>query len=1180
MAKRSALDEIKNFTTKLQGAASAVRNPIGAVATRVVQSPQAQQFARGLYDQSGARQYIGGVRSAVQGIRQGIQNPTPETGRQLLQTYGQARGDVRSGTQKLQLTTAGALSGGAVPAIGFGAGLSGAFAKTQGQDPYYAAGQGAGLGLQSNAVQRLTSPILSQVASRIPLSGKFTQRLPVGVLNAAQGIAQDRITGQQTTPFSIASDAILGAASPVTSRTPQVQTAGLSRKMHPEDAQWLDQSIDLLRSGKTPSQVYKIIDDMAQEYVPRSVIDKFKGNPRKLATWMQKNIAKDVMPQRAFTFPSIGFSDGAKGSVVSRGAFDVNTYLKDLEKQQNSARSTKFQGANQKISDVYAEFKRKIVDSFSPIEDLLSRSEKGGNFSVLPSQDVRLQIDRVLRAPNLAGQFAKDNGMVDLIRQAPDLQALDQYLIAKQARRVADKGITTGRDSIKDAQLIEALGPQYEGFAKQVTGYSQKLLDYTVNSGLISKDLATQLRQEYPEYVPLNRIFDEAEKKVVRAGGKAVASLSKQSVVQKLQGSEREIESPIASLLAKTQQAFEQGEKNQAARMLASYKDLPGFKGVLQEVESGSKAPHTISFLDNGVKRTFSTTPAIEAAAKSLDRQQMGVIGKVFAVPTRGLRLGATGLNIGFTGANVVKDQITNLVLSEKPLQTSLLNPANFVRAVFSAAKHDDLYDEVVRNAAGGTSFDIGREASKIDLQKIRAGKNFKSKIAYTARNPGELLRTVEDLIGRSEEATRIQIYRGTKNALLKEGRTLKDAELLAAKAARDTTTNFARSGDWGRVISWMVPYFNAGVQGSRNLVRNLKDRPLNTSLQLTSSVLLPMSMVTAWNLSDPTRKAAYEDLQEYEKEGNIIIVPPNPTQDEQGRWNVIKVPLPQGISNLASLVRRPLESAQGLDPVRFKEVFSNLVQAGTSVDTSSVGRAVSSFTPQAVKPFIEAQTNTNLFTGRNIVPEYQKNLPPEEQVSRYTSGTARGVGKVFNVSPRQVENAVGTSLGGLGRQILNTSDRVLAATGAIPPEQVGGQAIERSISNRFTSAAGGKQEELAQKRQGQAQYFRKKAIELIVDGKKDEAKKIAQDNGLIITKGDLKRHVSSQKSKAVDLVINGNPEDAKKIAQKYNIKITAKDVRESAKRKAITFIKQGNKEEAQKLREKYKFVLTNSDIR
>lgn len=783
-------------------------------------------------------------------------------------------------------------------------------------------------------------------------------------------------------------------------------------------------------------------------------------------------------------------------------------YIKELTQKQSEAGKGVSFGIKGKAQSFLNDIKEKFVDTNAPIEDAVSAAEKRGNYKVLPKNDIRLQIDRVLRSKTLASQFAEDNGLVSAIKTAPDINALDQYMIAKQAETVGKGGIQTGRDSVRDQQLIKDLGPTYEPIAKAVNNYSRLLLDYSVKSGLISQDLANGLIKKYPDYVPLNRIFSEGELSGPVGNGKSITSLSSQSVIQKLKGSTREVASPIESLLLKTQDAFSQGERNVAARQLASYKDLPGFKGLITEVGEGKPSNHTFSFLDNGVKKTFDTTPEIAAAAKNLNQEQMGLIGKILSVPTRILQVGATGLNPGFIASNVVKDEVTSFVNSNKALQTSVANPVNFVQALFSAVKHDDLYKEVVRNAAGGTSFDIARDQPGLSVQKIR------NPVGYTVRNPGELLRAVENIVGRSEELGRIKNYKGTYDALLSEGRTAEDSRLLAAKAARDNTTNFARHGSWGRVLNWAIPFFNAGVQGSRQLVGGLRDRPLQTASKLAVGVFTPIAAITAWNLSDPQRKQAYQDVNEYEKQGNMVIIPPNPVKNSKGQWQVIKIPLSQEVSNLGSIVRRTMEQANGLDPVKFGEIASALIASGTSQDLSSPNKLASSLTPQLIKPVIEGVTNTNLYTGKKIVPDYLTSQPADAQVRPNTSGTARILGGLTNTSPLKVDNAIGTIAGGLGRNLQNASDFILNKTGIIPDNQVGGESVGANIERRFSGATGGNLLDKVYTDSTNLQSVESRVKSLADQGKKTEAVKLIQANKSLFAKRTLLKSARSEVDK------------------------------------------------------------------
>lgn len=745
------------------------------------------------------------------------------------------------------------------------------------------------------------------------------------------------------------------------------------------------------------------------------------------------------------------------GNIIPDNALNVNKYIKQNVKLQKTARTVENPGLKGFVSNLFHDAKKNLVEQYAPIEDAVRIAAKKGKYEILPSHDIHYQIDRVLRHNSLAGQFLEDNGLTKIIQKSPNVNALDQYLIAKRAVELAGQGVETGRDITKDKSLIKQLAPTYEAHAQAVYQYSHKLLDYVTDSGLISKDLRTKLLTENPNYVPVNRILDAVEKGTNYVGS-GIASLSKQSVVQKIKGSTKVIESPLNSLVDKTETAFKQGEINKAGSMLASYRDLPGMKGLFRELKPGETvgAKYTISYLENGVKRTFETTPDIAAAAKNLDSQQLGLVGKILAAPVRVAKLGITGLRLAFTGANLVRDQVSAIINSNRALKTSAANPVNFVASLFSALGHGNLYKEVVRNAGMGTSFDIFRNPAVANLKKIRSERNIATRTMYTVTHPGQLVRAAEDIIGRSEEWTRIQQYRGIRNTMLKEGRTAQDAAILAAEAARTNTVNFARHGAWGKVLNSVMLYLNPAIQGSRTLVRNLKERPLQTGTKIVLTTFTPVAYATLWNISDPKRKAAYNDIPEWEKENAIIIVPPNPTQDAQGRWNVIKVPLSQEIARLSSVVRRPIEAAHGLDPVKFGEMANAMLSTVSPVDTSSPSKVASSLIPQALKPTIEDLTNTNLFTGNKVVPEYLKALPPEMQVNKGTTSTAKGIGKLLNISPLRVENFVRSTFGGLGSEALHYGDVAMNKAGLIPADQVKGTGSGEATLNRFFKASGG----------------------------------------------------------------------------------------------------------------------------
>lgn len=728
----------------------------------------------------------------------------------------------------------------------------------------------------------------------------------------------------------------------------------------------------------------------------------------------------------------------------------TNDYVKEQIKLQEGARKAGSPAGLGKITAAKSDAKTKLLDSFAPIEDTLNKS----GFKAAPENNIKFQIDRALRADTIGAQYIKDKGLAKVIQNAPNTKELDQYLIAKHAADLEKQGIKTGRNLDADKQLVKDLGSKYEGHAQAVKQYSENLLDTVTNYGLISKETATHLKEKYPNYVPMNKIFGEGELPGAPKGtGSGTASIASQSVVQKIKGSTRQIESPLASLVDKTQTAIREGERNQAAKILTGYKDLPGNPFGLRELEKGEEVGNkpVVSYLDNGTVRKFETTPEIAAAAKSLNKEQLGLIGRILTVPTRVLRLGATGLNPAFALANVSKDTVSAFINSSHPLRSSVANPKVFLDALVASANHGSKrYAELVREGAGGTSFDIARNAPKQNIRAIRAEANLPSKVLYTVTSPARLLRAAENTIGRSEEFNRSMQYFGNKDAALKKGLTPTRARLTAADAARNNTVNFARAGDYGRVLNSVLPYFNAGLQGSRTLLRSLKDRPIQTTSKLAVSAFLPMAAVTAWNTSDPKRKAAYDDIKDYEKQGNFIIVPPHPVKDPKtGKWNVIKIPMSQEIANLNNIVRNGTEAAVKDGKLHVDQLIGNAVGSATSLNVQNPRQFVNQVTPQAIKPGVEALTNQNLYSGNKIVPDSQRNLPGRDQIGPGTSKTATKLGAALNLSPRQIDNAISTSAGGLGTSTVH------------------GKSLGSQISGRFKGAQGQSQYDLADARFG-----------------------------------------------------------------------------------------------------------------
>jgi len=738
------------------------------------------------------------------------------------------------------------------------------------------------------------------------------------------------------------------------------------------------------------------------------------------------------------------------------------TYALEMIRAREAARRAGEPTFLERIRALKTELKTKFVDSTAPILDAIDRAQRKYGFRLLPRYSIDAQIDRVYRAPSIAARFIEERGLLKIIQEVDNLDYLDQYLIAKQARAIEATGRKTGRNLQKDAELIQEFAPRYEPYAEQIRQYTHALLDYAADADLISKRLAQVLKETYPDYVPLNRVFSAIEKgESILGGGKDVAHLSRQTVVRRLHGSEREIESPFQSLVEKTYSAFAEGERNKAARLLASYRDLPGMKGLITEVSAGERpSRHSFSFLDNGVKRTFNTTPELAAAAKSLHVQQLGLIGRILAAPVRVAKLGITGINLPFLASNVAAD-VGHTALTAMNGRT-VFNPRVYLRGFLAAVKHDELWRQMVRSGSGFTSYDLMRNQPRKAIEKIRASRSTKTRMAYAARHPietvGDLFRAVEDLVGRSEELGRARLYTGAKEAFLEQGRPLEDAEVLARLEANYALPNYLRAGEWGRALNGAFLYLNAGIQGSRSFLRAVRRNPVKTSARVATALYFPVTIATLWNLADEERRKVYEDIEEYEKENNLILIPPVPTKTRNNEWEVIKIKLPPGLNNLTVPVRRGIEAMHGLDPVKFREIADAAI--GTVSPIEPTKRSIlSNLTLQAIKPTVQAAANYDFFRDRPKVSPALQGRPPSMQVYPFTSGTARKIAEPLGVSPIKVEEFLKDTFGGVASQALNISDRALSAAGVIPKEQIGGRDPLRAIAARFSRARGGRLE-------------------------------------------------------------------------------------------------------------------------
>lgn len=731
---------------------------------------------------------------------------------------------------------------------------------------------------------------------------------------------------------------------------------------------------------------------------------------------------------------------------------DPFEYTKEMVKGQKLARKGEQPTLRERWQDFKADMREKFVDRFAPIEDKIKNQSE--------QLEMRNALDRTLRADGISEAFIRDNKFDKLItsfKNKKELQTFEQALIAKHALELESNGIETGRDLARDKALIKSTNKRFAKEFKQVREYSDKVLQQTVDYGLISQDTANYLRKKYPEYVPFDRIFSDKEidTQMKHGVGAGEASLSKQDIVQRIKGSSRSIDSPLNALITKTQDMIQQGERNKTAELLASYAKDPKNPFQLQELKAGESANGrpTISYLDNGKKRTFLAAPEVARAAKNMNREQMGIILRTLAAPARLLRMGATTVNAGFTMANVVKDFVGATINSKGGFNS--MNPKSIVSALGAAFHHNgDLYVEMQREGVLGNIYELTRNASDLNLNEIRSHKNILTRSIHNAKSP---LKTLENTIGRSEDFGRALQYIANKKYAKRKGMSESEAIKFAADQARWNSTNFLRSGTYGKAINAIVPYSNANIQGQRITLRRMKENPARYTGKIALGIVAPTIAAMALSYSNDENKKIMENLPDYVKENNVVVIGPGAKYNkEQNKWDgVYLIPVPPQFSPLHRQLHNMVKSAMTGQQFDVGKTVGDAVEQVTTVNPMEIRRTGAQYVPQAVKPFMETWANKNLYTGQEVVPEGMKNLNGKDQWDNSTSLTARKVGELTGLSPKQIDNAFRTSTAGGGQNLLHGMDFAIAKATGASGDEIKGRSMLDSVVGRFYAPKG-----------------------------------------------------------------------------------------------------------------------------
>jgi hypothetical protein len=657
-------------------------------------------------------------------------------------------------------------------------------------------------------------------------------------------------------------------------------------------------------------------------------------------------------------------------------------------------------------------------------------------------------------AGNVIGKSLKDT-----LSQLPPGAFVDfeDYLVNKHAiTRMEDRGEKVFRDSLgwtpdagrtKVAEL-EAKYPAFKQTAQEVYDFQTNMLQrWMVDTGLLSGQQAAAMLEQNPYYVPMKRYFSDLEKtggtgtRAKRAYGNQLAPIKKYSDT----GSQRQVLSPIESMIENTDAFVKAAKRNQSMQALVRQleqapDDLAGFAQIVTDppkkagavdITAADGVEDLLNSLDDDFDKVFrkkgtddvvrvmvngepvylqvNDKPLLEAILQLGPQQSnwfMNLVGKV----TNTMKTLTTGVNPVFSLTRNLLRDIPSAYIASKTSN----NPISFAGDMFSAAldimKNREAYRDF-KALGGGHSSPIAADRNLLKQSKRQVLPR-KQGFASIGDAAGRGLEWLENMMNAVESAPRLAEYK----RLASDGNV--DDRLAGLFEAGDITVNFKRRGRISREVDKVFPYFNAAVQSLDKFARMYKDDPAQALVKTFAAITVPTMALYALNYDDPN----YQKLSNRVKD-NFLLIP-------KGDGTFFKIAKPREIGTLFSdIPERLLRLFAEQDPEAFKD-FAGQLRTAFSLPGLEGATSAKTLTDIPVGfardtvggPLMDLLANKD-FADRPIVPGYLENLSPGLQYDANTSSVAKWLGQQLEgtflpASPKQLDyllKSYGGVIGQLG---------------------------------------------------------------------------------------------------------------------------------------------------------------------
>jgi len=616
----------------------------------------------------------------------------------------------------------------------------------------------------------------------------------------------------------------------------------------------------------------------------------------------------------------------------------------------------------------------------------------------------RIEPDYLRRRNDLADHLKAKRYMEDLA-QTKDIKVTDEQK-AESVRSFA--------------RLAEKYGDEYlrfEHYGERIYAFEKRVLELLKQSGVISAESFENIQSKHKHYVPFQRVFDENEiDDTLYVGGRRVM-VNKASVIQKMEGSKREVKDIFHNIFLNTSRVIQAAERNRICRNIARMGTfLPDY---IEEAEKGGEG--IVRYRDDGVLRYIRVQNGLYESINGLYPEEISFISRILsplAFTVSVFKKFATGAP-EFMFRNLARDMGTVTVQSRPQVY-----PWDVVKGFVHALSKPELYNKWKQSGGAFAGYlDLSDKSIEESYQELMRPNG---RLMYYGKTFGFGL--IEDIGNVFEQTNRMAVFGAAKRGQY--------SDLAAAIESRDASLDFMRAGVYGRIANRYIPFFNAGVQGTDKMVRAFKSNPTLFTMRALATITIPSVVLAGYYLfaAPDDDKNEYLEIPQWRKDIAWPI-------KVNGEWKYYPKPFTLGYAFATPIERFMQWTYDGYKPEG--ENFWRQFVMGIGGSMSPV-QDVSDFMTPVGKMAVENITNYNFFTGRPIYPSWMEKLPPEERYNKYNSEFSKQVGDAVGVSPALIDNTLRNTFATSTPYVVAAADATVNAV-----KKWNGQAVkERPITD------------------------------------------------------------------------------------------------------------------------------------